>query len=583
MQLDKKTIGIVLGTLVVGLVLGAILFGGSSSKTTEGTLTAEHEHNETGLWTCSMHPQVRQSEPGSCPFCGMDLIPVADAGSDDNPRALKMSNAAMALANIQTAVVGSTSADVSLILNGRIKADQRLVQSQTTHFGGRIEKLYKDFEGEYVRKGEKIASIYSPELVAAQNELIEAKKLSDDNPALLEAVRRKLKHWKVTDAQLANLEESGEVMHNFDLLSNYTGVITKKLVNNGSHLMEGEALYEVADLSQVWAVIEVYEKDLGKVKVGDAIQFSPNGSSKVYESTISFISPSVEANSRIVEVRADVRNVNDQLKPDMFIKAQLNSAGSSSLTIPRSAVLWTGKRSVVYVKNPEEQSFELREIELGQSYDNSYEIVSGLSAGEEVVTNGAFTLDAEAQLKGKISMMNPVATENDPEGFQEAQLPEVIDFKSGTSKQFQNQLNALAKAYIPLKDAMVQGNARPIRDQAEKVTAALAKVNMSLLKGDAHMHWMALLTPMEESLKNINNSDDRDEQRLQFINLSKSLINALESFGNSGENMLYVQFCPMANDDKGATWVSLDEEIINPYFGDMMLHCGNVEYTIENN
>lgn len=583
MQLDKKTIGIVLGTLVVGLVLGAILFGGSSSETTEGTLAAEHEHNETGLWTCSMHPQVRQTEPGSCPFCGMDLIPVSDAGSDNSPRALKMSNAAMALANIQTSVVGSTSADASLLLNGRIKADQRLVQSQTTHFPGRIEVLYKDFEGEYVRKGEKVASIYSPELVAAQNELLEAKKLADTNPTLLEAARQKLKYWKVTDEQIKQIEASGEVMQNFDLLSSYNGVITKKLANNGAHLVQGQALYQIADLSNIWAVFEVYEKDIAKVKVGDNIQFRPNGSSKVYESKVSFISPSVEANSRIVEVRADVRNVNDQLKPDMFIKAQLNSAGSTSLTIPRSAVLWTGKRSVVYVKNPEEQSFELREVELGQSYDNSYEVVSGLSAGEEVVTNGAFTLDAEAQLKGKISMMNPVATENDPEGFQEVQLPEVIDFKSGASKEFQNQLNVLATAYIPLKDAMVEGSARPIRDQAEKVSAALSKVQMELLKGDAHMHWMALLSPMEEGLKNINDSDDRDEQRLQFINLSKALINALESFGNSGENMLYVQFCPMANDDKGATWVSLDEEIINPYFGDMMLHCGNVEYTIENN
>ena len=458
-----------------------------------------------------------------------------------------------------------------------------MVQSQTTHFPGRIEKLFKDFEGEYVRKGEKVASIYSPELVAAQNELLEAKKLSATNPTLLEAARRKLKYWKVSNEQIRQIEESGQVMQNFDLLSNYNGVITKKMVNNGAHLVQGQSLYQIADLSSVWAIFEVYEKDLNKVKVGDLIQFRPNGSSKVYESKVSFISPSVESSSRIVEVRADVRNGNDQLKPDMFIKAQLNSTGNSTLAIPRSAVLWTGKRSVVYVKNTEENSFELREVELGQSFNNSYEVISGLAAGEEVVTNGAFTLDAEAQLKGKISMMNPVATEDDPGGFQEVQLPEAIDFKSGTSKEFQNQLNALARAYIPLKDAMVEGTARPIRDQAEKVSAALSKVQMKLLKGEAHMHWMALLSPIEESLKQINNSDDRDEQRLQFINLSKALINALNSFGNSGENMLYVQFCPMANDDKGATWVSLDEEIINPYFGDMMLHCGNVEYTIENN
>ena len=584
MQLDKKTIWIVLGTLLIGLVLGAILFGGSGPESQEDQLTAEHEHSESGFWTCSMHPQVRQTEPGSCPFCGMDLIPVADATQDENPRVLKMSNAAMALANIQTQVVGSSKTESTLVLNGRIKPDQRLVQSQTTHFPGRIEKLYKDFEGEYVRKGEKVASIYSPELVAAQNEILEAKKLSNTNPTLLEAARRKLKYWKVTDEQIRKIEESGEVMQNFDLLSNYNGVITKKLANNGAHLMQGQALYQIADLSNVWAVFEVYEKDLGKVKVGDEIQFKPNGSSQVYEATVSFISPSVEANSRIVEVRADVRNAYQMLKPDMFIKAQLSTSQSADLTIPRSAVLWTGKRSVVYVKSGAEDSFELREVTLGESFGSSYQVLSGLTQGEEVVTNGAFTLDAESQLKGKISMMNPSADTRAPEsGFKEVEIPQAQDFKSSTSKEFQNQLNSLAKAYLPLKDAMVDGVARPIRDQAEKVKSALAKVDMSLVKGEAHMHWMALLTPMEQSLENINNSDDRDVQRLHFINLSKALINALDSFGNSGETQLYVQFCPMANDDKGATWVSMEEEIINPYFGDMMLHCGNVEYIIENN
>lgn len=586
MQLDKKTIWIVLGTLVIGLVLGAILFGGNGTESQRDQQTAEHDHeqSESGFWTCSMHPQVRQTEPGSCPFCGMDLIPVADATQDDDPRVLKMSNAAMALANIQTQVVGSSNTEASLVLNGRIKPDQRLVQSQTTHFPGRIEKLYKDFEGELVRKGEKVASIYSPELVAAQNEILEAKKLSNTNPTLLEAARRKLKYWKVTDEQIRKIEESGEVMQNFDLLSNYNGVITKKLANNGAHLMQGQVLYQIADLSRVWAVFEVYEKDLGKVKVGDQIQFKPNGSPTVYEAKVSFISPSVEANSRIVEVRADVKNSGQMLKPDMFIKAQLITSQSAELTIPRSAVLWTGKRSVVYVKSGAEDSFELREIELGESFGSSYQVLSGLSQGEEVVTNGAFTLDAESQLKGKISMMNPSANPKAPEtGFKEVEIPQAKDFKSSTAKEFQNQLNSLAKTYLPLKDAMVDGIARPIRDQAGKVKSALAKVDMSLVKGEAHMHWMALLTPMEQSLENINNSDDRDVQRLQFINLSKALINALDSFGNSGETQLYVQYCPMANDDKGATWVSMEEEIINPYFGDMMLHCGNVEYIIENN
>ncbi|WP_420385495.1 efflux RND transporter periplasmic adaptor subunit [Roseivirga sp.] len=585
MKLDKKIIGIILGTLTVGLVLGAVLFSSKDTARPVESMVADHDHSASAIWTCSMHPQIKQGEPGSCPLCGMDLIPLDSEGQDDSPRVLKMSNAAMALADIQTAVVSSTAEKSMLTLNGRIKADERLVQTQTTHFPGRIEELYKDFEGQYVRKGEKVASIYSPELVAAQNELLEALKLADTNPTLVEAARRKLKYWKVTDEQIQSIEESGQMMENFDLLSNYDGYITKKMVNNGAHLMQGQALYEVADLSNIWAIFEVYEKDLALVSLGDIVQFTVNGSSKVYESTVSFISPSVESNSRIIEVRANVRNSQAALKPDMFIKAEISSTGNTGLSVPRSAVLWTGKRSVVYVKAGDEQSFELREIELGESYENSYEVISGLTAGEEVVTNGAFTLDAEAQLKGKISMMSPESQmmEHQHGGFSEVELPEVTDYKSAATPAFSQQIRQLVESYLPLKDAMVEGNAAPIKTEAARVLESLKKVDMTELKGDAHMHWMALLNPMETSLENMNNSDDRDVQRLEFINLSKALINTLDSYGNPADQMLYVQFCPMANNDKGATWVSMEEEIINPYFGDMMLHCGNVEYTIENN
>lgn len=586
MKTDRKTVFIALGTLVVGLLLGALFFGGGGHSASSPELaTEEHSHPESGLWTCSMHPQVRQSEPGSCPFCGMDLIPVSEGGNDDNPRVLKMSNAAQALADIRTEVVGRSEASASLSINGRIKADERRVQTQTTHFGGRIEKLYKNFEGEYVKKGEKVASIYSPQLVAAQNELLEAKKLASTNPALLEAARKKLKYWKITDEQIAAIEASGEAMRNIDLLSNYEGIILKKLVNNGDHLMEGGALYQIADLTTVWAIFEVYEKDLGKVKLGDKVTFSPNGINQNFEATINFIAPSVESNSRIIEVRADVPNGNGRLKPDMFIKAQIKAVASNELSIPRSAVLWTGKRSVVYVKLANNEGFELREVELGNAIDNHYQVIEGLKAGEEVVVNGTFTLDAEAQLKGKISMMAPSesSASDHKNGFQEIELPGTINYIESTPRSFKNQLQSLTKTYLTLKDAMVEGLPSSIQVQSQKVSEALKKTDMSLLKGDAHMHWMTLLEPMQQSLSDINSSDNRDQQRLQFINLSKALINAIESFGTTMESPLYVQFCPMANNDKGATWVSAQEEIINPYFGDMMLRCGNVEYTIENN
>ena len=139
----------------------------------------------------------------------------------------------------------------------------------------------------------------------------------------------------------------------------------------------------------------------------------------------------------------------------------------------------------------------------------------------------------------------------------------------------------LSIEYISLKDEMVDGNASNIRKAGINVRKALDKVNMNLTKGEAHMHWMTLLNPMQQSLDFITSTGNRDSQRLEFINLSKVLINALQSFGSSSDSPLYVQFCPMANNNSGATWVSLEEEIINPYFGDEMLNCGNVETIIK--
>lgn len=577
----KKVLNMAL-PLIIGVALGAVFLGGSGQNSEPDT--HEHELTAEGSWTCSMHPQVRQPTPGACPFCGMDLIPAAD-GVDEDVAVLKMSNAAIQMANIRTTVLKGEGMDGSLNLNGRVKVDERRVNTQTTHFAGRIEVLYKNYMGEVVRKGDKIASLYSPELLAAQEELIEAKRLEKSNPILLQAARKKLKYWKLTDEQISAIEESSAPMRNFDLLAGFDGVITKKLVNAGDHLHEGQGLLEITDLSQVWAVFEVYEKDLGQLQVGDQLSFTASGSKAVFTVPISFISPEVDPQKRVVEVRADVANVRDRLKPDMFLNGHLATVSGTALMVPRSAVLWTGERSIVYVKTPGELSFELREIELGRAMNDFYQVIEGLVAGEEVVTNGAFTIDAEAQLRGKISMMNTAGITEvaGPESrFSEVKLPAGEDYRSQVTPEFQQQLGDLSVSYLSLKDQMVEGNGNSIRKAGVVVKQALASVDMALARGEAHNHWMAMLQPMEQSLAVITTSADRDLQRLQFINLSKALINAIQSFGSSFDSPLYVQFCPMANQDKGALWMSKEEEIINPYFGNVMLNCGNIENIIMN-
>ena len=590
MKLNKSIVITGLVTLGLGLLIGALFLGGSPNPTAQldGHEGEGHELEQiaSGLWTCSMHPQVRQPEPGDCPFCGMDLIPLKEESGSDNPKMLKMSNAAIQLANIQTSIIGSGNTKAGLTLNGKVKADERRVNVQTTHFAARIEKLYKNFEGETVRKGDKIAELYSPELVTAQEELIEAKKVESSNPILLEAARKKLHHWKLSMEQIQKIESSNKPMRTFDLLADYDGIITKKMVSSGDHLNEGGVLLEITDLSKVWAVFEVYERDLKNLSVGQNIDFTARSiPSQQFSGKIAFIEPVLNANSRVVEVRVDVNNANGALKPDVFLKGKVTmNSQSDGLMVPKSAVLWTGERSVVYTKVNEDgnEYFMLNEVTLGDALGDYYQVKSGLSSGDEVVTNGAFTLDSESQLKGKISMMNPRknTAETSSSGFPVITLPESKDFKSLVVAPFQKQLGAVATAYIDLKDKMVKGEPNSIKSAAVKMKEQLSKVDMSLTKAEAHTHWMAMLNPMDESLKKIEGSSNRDQQRLEFINLSKALINAVQSFGTDINSPLYVQFCPMANDNKGATWISKDENIINPYFGDMMLTCGSVESVI---
>ena len=585
MSLIRSNILTMVTALGIGLFFGALFFGRSDQS-----LTADahvHEPGEKSIWTCSMHPQVRQEEPGKCPFCGMDLIPVNEAG-EEGPAILKMSKAALQLANVQTSIIQRSATKNTLLLNGKVKVDERQVHTQATHFEGRIEKLYKNFTGENIKKGEKIASLYSPKLVAAQEELIEAKKLERSNPSLLEAARKKLRYWKLSDVQIRAIENAQEPIRNFDLLADYSGVITKKLVNVGDHLHEGEGLFETTNFQNLWIIFEVYEQDVSKVKLGNTLTFTtPATPGKIHQAKIAFISPILHAQNRVVEVRADFDNSQQSLKPDMFVTGNLQiSSDTRLLKVPRSAVLWTGKRSIVYKKitDAEVPSFQLTEILLGEEMNGYYLVEEGLNEGDEIVTNGTFTVDAEAQLKGKNSMMNPIATvsNNDKTTFEEIRLPVFKNYQNQVTPLFKDQLKALSQHYMKLKDAMVKGDPSNISQQSLEVANALEKVDMTLTQEEAHAHWMELYHPINESIRLIRASNDREEQRLVFINLSNAMINALKSFGSTYENPLYIQFCPMANDNKGALWLSLEEDIINPYFGDAMLHCGNVEEVLTN-
>jgi membrane fusion protein, copper/silver efflux system len=398
-------------TLIAGIFLGWLFFHSSSIK------EAKHDHSaETSkatIWTCAMHPQIRMPEPGECPICGMELIPLGQGGTTIDTDAIHMTKEAAQLANVLTSIVSKQNPVKELRLYGKVQADERLLQSQVSYLPGRIEKLNVNFTGEVVSKGQTLAVIYSPDLVTAQQELLETAATKASQPALYEASKEKLRQWKLTDGQISTIESSGKVKTNFEIFANTTGIVSARRVNNGDYISAGSVLFDVADLSHVWILFDAYESDLPYLSKGQKVTFTIQALPGAdYSGNITFIDPVLDPVTRVAKVRIEVGNQGGKLKPEMFatgiIKANLEGY-KDKMVVPRTAVLWTGKRSVVYVKQPgsDEPLFKMREIELGPMLGNSYVVMSGLKDGEEIVTQGAFSVDASAQLEGKPSMMNP--------------------------------------------------------------------------------------------------------------------------------------------------------------------------------
>lgn len=402
--------------LMSGILLGWLVFGRTETHH-HSTEVAASEKSGT-IWTCSMHPQIRMDKPGKCPICGMDLIPLKTNDHNDHSNhevdedAIQMTPEAIALANVQTTVVGHQKAIKDMQLYGTIQIDERLQHSQTSHVNGRIEALYANFTGEPVKQGQAIAKIYSPDLMTAQQELLEAAKLNDLQPGLLAAAKEKMKLWKMTEEQISNVLSSKTVSPYVTIYANTSGVIISKNVNQGDYISQGTVLYNIANLNRLWAVFDAYESDLPFLKVGDQLEYTLQSlPGRTFKGRIAFINPIVDAASRTAKIRVEVNNAQNLLKPEMYATAIVNApvrGSGKDIIVPKSAVLWTGKRSVIYVKEQGTSipTFKMREIDLGASLGDSYVVLSGVENGDEVVTNGAFSIDASAQLEGKVSMMN---------------------------------------------------------------------------------------------------------------------------------------------------------------------------------
>jgi membrane fusion protein, copper/silver efflux system len=557
------------------------------------------------LYTCPMHPTVRTNDPNElCPICGMELVPMGDDDDEDDgdlPR-LRVSQRAAALMNVQTVPARRALAEREVRLYGRIEEDERRVKTITAWAPGRLDQLHVDFTGQRVERDQPMVELYSPKLIAAQEELLQAiqaeRELRDSDGLAarsarrsVEAARDRLRLFGVSPVFIDQLETTGEVREHITIPAPLNGIVTRRLVRLGDYVDTGDPLYEVADLSHLWMQLSVFESDLPWLHEGQTATFTtPSVPGRTFEGTVAFIDPMLDDRTRSVRVRIDIPNEDRLLKPGMFaqgvVRASVDREGRAMssdvdelpMIVPTSAPLITGRRAIVYVQLPAEErpTFEARDVTLGPRAGNKYVILDGLEEGELVVVHGQFRIDSELQIRGRPSMMQP-AVEVEPPGpivphHHAAHGVRPEDVPDGFAAQLANVLDD----YLALSDAMAQDDYETAASIAHDMHERLYDIDADALDERVREAWEMLDRDLHEHLHTMLEAADLDSIRPPLEPLTEFVALMVANFIGDRAGTIYRAHCPMVDDFRGADWLQRETAIANPYFGSMMFRCGEI-------
>jgi membrane fusion protein, copper/silver efflux system len=408
----NKFILIVISVLVV---LSVLSYFGYKYVTKPKDLTKSSE-----IYTCPMHAQIIQDHFGSCPICGMDLVlkTAVDTMSqsdkqmkDYNINQVKFSPSQQVLANVQTEIVKTKVFSGEKSFNGIVKLNEQNFAHISARISGRIIKMFLSYEGQYVRKGQPVFELYSPELIATEKEFLLAIRNYDkvsksgsefatgQAKSLVDASRSRLHYFEMTESQINEIETSGEIKESTIIYSGYSGTVTKKYVNQGHWAMDGETIYDVADMSSVWVIANIYESEVKYIKTGQLAEIISNSyPGDVMVAKINFINPVFNSDSRTMEVRMNVSNPNYKLKPDMFVKVKINTFADMTLAVPKNSVIRTGEKDIVYIEL-ENGVYIPKVINILYEQEGYYAVSGDIKEGDKVVSSGGFLIDSETQIQ----------------------------------------------------------------------------------------------------------------------------------------------------------------------------------------
>jgi Cu(I)/Ag(I) efflux system membrane fusion protein len=372
----------------------------------------------------------------------MDLVIKTDADKKETGKLdssltaiehVSLSPSQQVLANVQTEKIKTMQFSGEKTFNGYVKMNEQSFAHISTRASGKIIKMYANFEGQPVRKGEPVFELYSPQLIATQKEFFLAvqnyEQISesenefaiDQAKSMVEAARNKLKLFEMTSKQIEDMEQSKEVKNSLTHYSSVSGTILKKYVHVGHWATEGEDIYDVADLSNVWIIANIYESDMQYIKQGQRVEITSDAyPGEVFGAKINFIVPVFNPETRTLEVRIDVSNSNGRLKPEMYVKVMINTFSGQYIGVPKSAVIRSGERDIVYIEK-EKGIYVPKDVSIATESNGYYGISNGLSEGDVIVVSGGFLIDSETQIQKGFTYGHEGHSEN-PGGEEEFKI-----------------------------------------------------------------------------------------------------------------------------------------------------------------